>query len=83
MWQKLKEENEARKAKKKHVTHEQAAKMLGHDEEWQRERNMGSSGKDGWERDPIKEDRWWGSSTLETGSKLDAPRKDDRHVEKK
>lgn len=40
-WQQLKDDNERRKAKKVHVTHDQAARLLGHDEEWLREREMG------------------------------------------
>lgn len=70
MWQKLKEENEARKAKNKHVTHEQAARVLGHGKEWQRERDMGSDGKNRWVRDPIREDRWWGA-TMESKPSVD------------
>jgi hypothetical protein len=47
-WQQLKQENEERKAKRKHVTHEQAAKLVGHDEEWLNEREMGKDGENGW-----------------------------------
>jgi hypothetical protein len=44
----LKQENGERKARKQHVTHEQAAKMVGHDEEWLNERDMGKDKENGW-----------------------------------
>jgi hypothetical protein len=47
-WQKLKQENEERKAKMQHVTHEQAAELMGHDEKWLKEREMGKDGENGW-----------------------------------
>jgi hypothetical protein len=49
-WQRRKEENEVRKAKTLHVTHEQAAKMVGRDEEWLKERGMGKTGENQWVR---------------------------------
>jgi hypothetical protein len=49
-WQRFKEENEQRKAKTLHVTHEQAAQMVGRDEEWLKERGMGKGGEHGWVR---------------------------------
>lgn len=58
MWRRLKAENELRKARVIHVTHEQAAALLGHDEAWERERQMGRTGADGWERNPYADDRW-------------------------
>ncbi|EAT88721.1 hypothetical protein SNOG_03516 [Parastagonospora nodorum SN15] len=47
-WQRLKQDNQDRKAKKKHVTHEEAARMVGHDEDWLKERAMGKEGENGW-----------------------------------
>jgi hypothetical protein len=49
-WQRIKEENEQRKAKTLHVTHEQAAQMVGRDEEWLRERGMGKGEEHRWVR---------------------------------
>jgi hypothetical protein len=49
-WQCLKQDNQDRKAKKKHVTHEEAARMVGHDEEWLKKRAMGKQGENGWVR---------------------------------
>lgn len=47
-WQRLKRDNQDRKAKKMHVTHEEAARMVGDDEEWLKERAMGKDGGNGW-----------------------------------
>jgi hypothetical protein len=47
-WDQLKADNEERKAKKTHVTHEQAARMVGHDKVWLEERGMGKGGENGW-----------------------------------
>lgn len=47
-WRQLKQENEERKARTLHVTHEQAANILGHDKEWLREREMAQYGENRW-----------------------------------
>jgi hypothetical protein len=49
-WQRLKEENEVRTAKTLHVTHEQAAETVGRDEEWLKERGIGTTGENQWVR---------------------------------
>ncbi|KAH7402084.1 hypothetical protein DE146DRAFT_454836 [Phaeosphaeria sp. MPI-PUGE-AT-0046c] len=62
-WQRLKEENEARKARTVHVTHEQAAAMLGHDEEWHRERQGWATSRERWE-EMIRENRMHAAEML-------------------